>query len=464
MNKAMLALTGLLLVGPGLALSALAAPARAQEGPEMVEAEGAYDAGMITDPHVYLPKGKMAGVVFLISDAAGWGDADDAEARHLRDQGQAVVGLDLPSYLQGLEQHPNDCAYAIADIEDLSGRLQAQAGGDYRLPVIAGRGDGGGLALALAAQVPASTLAATVVVDPAAAIPLQAPLCTEAKREAVGSRFSYGLQTGPLNQKLDVVLTDRATPDSRAHVAALDADFPEMKVSQTAGATDAALQVALDARLTALAQAEGPLDLPLDEMPVAKPALDTMAIFYSGDGGWRDLDYEVGQQLQAAGVPVVGVDSLRYFWSERTPEETAADLSRIIRHYRAAWGVRHVVLLGYSFGADILPVSYDLLPDQDKASVAMLSLLALSHDRDFVIHVSGWLGLSSESQQDPTADLARVPPGLVQCVYGTEDDEDACHSLTGLGYELLPIKGGHHFDEDYPALTTRILDALKRRL
>lgn len=33
-----------------------------------------------------------------------------------------------------------------------------------------------------------------------------------------------------------------------------------------------------------------------------------MAVIYSGDGGWRDIDKEVGNALQQQGVPVVGVE------------------------------------------------------------------------------------------------------------------------------------------------------------
>ena len=62
-----------------------------------------------------------------------------------------------------------------------------------------------------------------------------------------------------------------------------------------------------------------------------------MAVVYSGDGGWRDIDKEIAGRLQELGIPVVGVDSLRYFWSERTPERIAADLDLIMAHYREAW-------------------------------------------------------------------------------------------------------------------------------
>src|SRR6218665_3468179 len=113
--------------------------------------------------------------------------------------------------------------------------------------------------------------------------------------------------------------------------------------------------------------------------------MDTLAIIYSGDGGWRDIDSEIGGYLQSEGVPVVGVDSLRYFWSEKTAAETAKDMAGLIDTYRRKWGVSHVVLIGYSFGADIIPASYNLLPSLEKARVQQLSLLALSKEVDFVI-------------------------------------------------------------------------------
>ena len=58
------------------------------------------------------------------------------------------------------------------------------------------------------------------------------------------------------------------------------------------------------------------------EVPAAPgaTATDSFAIVMSGDGGWAGLDKDVAQALSAHGIPVVGLDSLRYFWSPRTPE------------------------------------------------------------------------------------------------------------------------------------------------
>jgi len=72
-----------------------------------------------------------------------------------------------------------------------------------------------------------------------------------------------------------------------------------------------------------------------------------------------------------ANYPVVGVDVLRYFWGHKTPEQAAVDLSATMAYYRKHWHVTQFVLAGYSFGADILPVIYNRLPQQDKDRVPL---------------------------------------------------------------------------------------------
>ncbi len=82
---------------------------------------------------------------------------------------------------------------------------------------------------------------------------------------------------------------------------------------------------------------------------------DAFAIIMSGDGGWAGLDQDVAAALSAKGIPVVGLDSLRYFWTARTPEGLAADTDRLIRYYAPHFGKQRVLLIGYSQGADVLP-------------------------------------------------------------------------------------------------------------
>jgi type IV secretory pathway VirJ component len=190
-----------------------------------------------------------------------------------------------------------------------------------------------------------------------------------------------------------------------------------------------------------------------------------MAVIYSGDGGWRDLDKDIGEELARRGVPVVGVDSLRYFWEERTPEQMAADLAAILEHYREAFGTKRAILIGYSFGAGVLPFAVNRLPQADRKSIALVALLGLEAKASFEIRVTGWLGASpaGEGARDVLAELLRIDPARVQCFYGEEEDDSLCPNPALAKAEIIRTPGGHHFDGDYAALARKILEGAERR-
>ncbi len=272
--------------------------------------------------------------------------------------------------LAGLETDSEDeCVYLVADIEDLSHQIQRALGtASYHSPILAGTGTAGALVLAIAAQTPDATVGHSVAVDPALALPLVKPLCTDAPRQAVAGGAVYGLAKGDLTDPVDVLFTATAPKDGRDHVAALKAEGFGIKSRDFDGTGFAALASRLGRLLAPRTNVDDPLaDLPLVELD-APAKRGTMAIVYSGDGGWRDLDKQIGDTFQKDGVPTIGVDSLRYFWSRKTPAQTAADLARIIDVYSEKWGVDRVILVGYSFGADILPAAFGGLPFRGKAS------------------------------------------------------------------------------------------------
>jgi type IV secretory pathway VirJ component len=350
-------------------------------------------------------------------------------------------------------------------MESLSQQVQRAAGsGAYRPPVVAGVGAGGAMALAIAAQSPAATIGKTLAVDPEEGIALTKQLCTPAEKARKGDHMVYGLTDGPLPDPISIAFSPAASAEGRRHVAALIAKHSDIETADTEDDAYAVLSSTLSGYLEESDEADNPFGLPLTVLD-AKPSRDTMAVIYSGDGGWRDIDREVGNALQQRGVPVIGVDSLRYFWAERQPQATADDLARIITYYRKRWNVRNVLLIGYSFGADILPRTYNLLPPATRASVRQVTLMALSHRADYKISVLGWLGAEGQgSAGDPVDDVKAINPLLVQCIYGTDEEDDACPTLKPLGVDVVAIEGGHHFDENYPALTRRVLDALDQRL
>lgn len=424
------------------------------------------DTGMLAVREIVRPIGAPEGIVFLLSGPSGYGFYDGLDARRLALSGSLVVGVDTPETLVKGEAlttaNGDDCVYFVSDIEGTSQELQRRLDlSDYTSPIVAGAGLGGTFALALAAQTPDATIARTIAVDPGAVLPMKLELCSGAphRRSQDGKGWTYGLQPGPLPDPIDVVETRSAPADGRQHTGALIAKgFAVTDRSVPGDRRPALIETIADAVETANSGSVG--SLPLSPMP-AKASHDTLAIILSGDGGWRDIDKEIGGALVKGGVPVVGLDSLRYFWKERQPDATAADLSRLIDAYSASWGVHKVALIGYSFGADLLPAVYDALPADKKAMVTTVALLAYSGARQFEIQVSGILGVGGDPKGPTTLDdLRKIPPSKIQCYYGKDDDESVCERLNIPGIDLIGRPGGHHFDDDYAPLAALLLDRI----
>ncbi|MCJ8506378.1 virulence factor family protein [Rhizobium lemnae] len=447
-------------MGTFLLAQGLAVPAMAQRFDV-----NKFDTGMIPSPHILMPQGEVKASIFLLSDENGWNADEDKQAEALTEKGAIVIGIDLPTYITSLGQDPEDCIYMISDIESLAQQVQRSLGnGSYKTPIIAGIGTGATYVLGMMSQSPPATIGEAVAVDPGSAIALPKVLCTPAEKTTMAGGIQYGMSDGALPAPTSIFLTKSATADGTAHAQSLKKEQPDIDIEQSDRSAQETLIQALSDRIDAASQDNSPLGLPLTILDT-KPTLNTMAIIISGDGGWRDIDADLGDALQEDGIPVVGLDSLRYFWSKKDAASTAADLSRIIRAYRKQWGVQNVLLIGYSFGADLLPSTYNQLPEADRSRVVMLSLLALSNSAEFEISVSGWLGASGSGEGgNPTVDLEKIDPKKVQCVYGTEDDEDACKALASRGIETIGIAGGHHFDEDYEALAKKIVASLKKRI
>jgi type IV secretory pathway VirJ component len=324
----------------------------------------------------------------------------------------------------------------------------------YQAPILAGIGAGGTLAYAALAQSPAATVAGAVSVDPAPALHTTVPLCSGApSHAAAGGGFRYDA-TDHLAGWWQLSASDAVAPPLRALATPEPADGP------AAARLGALLRAAV-------APAATPPDtdvaaLPIVELRAATPG-SIMAVFYSGDGGWRDLDKTIGEVLARDGMPVIGIDSLRYFWRAKTPDEIAADLARIVRKYASAWGTPHVALIGYSFGAGVVPFAYNRLPADVRERVVQVTLLGIEPRALFEFKVSGWLGAVPADAAPVLPEVQRFPPGLLQCVYGEAEPETLCRDPSLRGAEMIHTRGGHHFDGNYKALARAILDGARRR-
>jgi phosphatidylglycerol lysyltransferase len=453
-RRSRLALTAALAVGAGTVLVS-SRPASALE------------TGNLGQVHEFNPAGAMRGFVVLFSDSHGWTSISDEAAVALTRDGALVVGVDLPNYLARLDAHSGEaCHEAVGDIDSISRQVQRERGNTrYLTPIVAGIGEGGALAPAILARAPAATIAGAVSYDPTVAVQTRIPLCSTpgAKVDPHGG-FVYGPWPS-LPGFWEVAFPASSDGPERQRIAVLKAARTPVDIASDAGRGAAETLAALmQPHLTPVATLSptGIAKLPLIELP-AQPSGPLLAIVLSGDGGWRDLDKTISEKLQSAGVSVVGWDCLRYFWSRKSPEQLARDLEVVIDTFLSRWDGSRVVLVGYSFGADVLPFAYDRLSPETKAHIVQLSLLGFSTAADFEIRVAGLVGAGPSKEALPTEPaLAPIDPSMIQCFYGADEDDTACRFLQGKA-EVIRTVGGHHFDGNYGALAQRILDGLRQR-
>ncbi len=427
-----------------------------------------------------------AHVALFFSGDGGWNLGVVDMAQILSAQDTLVVGVSVPYYIQKLNASKEKCLYPASDLELLSKYVQKTLGfPDYEPPVLVGYSSGATLAYAALAQAPPTTFKGAISMGFCPDLPLAHPFCAGhgiasdpgPKGKGIVFRPTSTLEQpwvafqGTIDQvcnKDDVVKYTAQVKNSRT-VLLPDVGHGFSRANKWAPQFKEAYTGIVGGKSPAAAPAAAPVPkgtasvagLPLVEVPAKSQAGSqggkTLAVILSGDGGWASIDKDVAGALVAKGIPVVGWNSLQYFWKAKPPEVAAKDLERILRHYLAAWNKEEVLLIGYSFGADVLPFFTNRLPADLLGKVRLLALLGPGKVADFEFHVTDWLGGGSKGQPvlPEVRKLAGHPPVL--CLYGSKEDDSLCPLISAPFGKAQVLPGAHHFGGDYDVLAALIL-------
>lgn len=421
------------------------------------------------------PDGTPSQVVIFLSGDGGWNEGVVGMARHLTRQGALVAGVDVTRIQRLADASQGRCLNVAGILEGLAHYVEQHAGlAQYLRPTLVGYSTGATLAYATLAQAPSGTFRGALSLGFCPDLEWHAPLCGGEGLEhdpATKSGFVYRparhLQEPwiALQGEVDEVCPAEQTRQfvarvPGAHVMMLPKVGHGYSVERNwlPQYLDGYRRIASGPTAVRTALPEHVNDLPIVELPATDGTSDALAIMLSGDGGWAGLDKAVAAELNARGVPVVGWDSLRYFWDARTPEGAAHDLDRLIRYYARAWHKSRVLLIGYSQGADTLPFMVNRLPDTLRTLVGTVALIGVSDEAFFEFHVSHWLGSPAGGLPTrPEITKANLRP--LVCIYGAEETDSPCRNLDGPQIRRVMLPGGHHFDGDYAGVARAILAA-----
>jgi type IV secretory pathway VirJ component len=464
------------LCAPTGAAPNVATPASAASAAPAAGYSTSLPAGRFGKVTVYIPDGEPKSVAIFISGDGGWELGVIAMARALSDMGAVVIGVDVRQYFASLHRAAQradaPCQLIAGDLENLSHQVQKEIGmSDYHVPVLVGYSSGATVVYAALVQSPPGTFAGAMSLGFCADQDFQgAALCPGAglhyranpQHELVFEPSATLRQPWvALQGQKDQVCQPQAADEFAAHVAGgsvirLPLVGHGFSVERNWMPQFREAYARLVPRIEPRPQGSVDIaDLPIEEVH-ASGSGDEFALLLTGDGGWAGLDQELAARLAANGVPTVGLNSLKYFWRERTPDETARDVARVVRHYLAAWDRRRVLLIGYSFGADVLPFVVNRLPPELRERVVSVSLLGIDAHASFEVRVADWIG-SDEGGLPTRPELSEIKPVPVLCIYGEGEEDSICPGMTGGAVTAERIGNGHHFSGEYAQLADRIL-------
>jgi type IV secretory pathway VirJ component len=427
--------------------------------------------GLFGNIHVATPAGEPKRAIVLISDAKGWGARAEALAGAQADAGAFVLGIDLPAYLAQMESIAAKCSFPAGHFEEMIHWMQRNRKLEkYIYPILVGDGAGATFAYALDAQAPQGTYAGLVTLGWDADFRLSKPVCKGDAGPMTEADGSGRFRIVPVRKLPNLWLPQPLAPGARHAASRVPSMLADWLAAPRAGESDPgkALVDAI-AWLTAPARTAPPLpqdiaDLPLEAVPAQGESAQRIAVILTGDGGWAGLDVAVANQLAQRGIEVVALNTLKYFWETRTPDQAADALTRIIGHYGAQHPLADFVVVGYSFGAGLSPVLINRLPESARKRIAAQVLISPDDAAVFEIHVGDWFGSTEHNGAIPIApEIARTQVPVI-CVHGLDEDDSFCKQIVGKpNVRELVLPGAHHYNGDYDKLGAGIAGALPER-
>jgi type IV secretory pathway VirJ component len=413
-------------------------------------------------------------VVIMISGDGGWKSGVTGFAESFSEKNALVIGVDILRYYKNLRQRTDSCYNVSADFVQLATEIEKKFNfPDYRPPVIMGYSSGATLVYGILAQSRPGTFKGGISLGFCPDIELPKMLCqvnglTEKPGIPGKSYFlqpdaRLGNQWIVLHGKLDKVcdyetvasFVKKTTDAELITLPGVGHGFSKWSdfMPQWKDAYD---------RIIAKFEKERPADVKIDqikELPVVITNAKTedrnapVALLISGDGGWYGFEQSIADNLAKNGIPTVGLDSKKYFWNRRTPEETAADIAATLNHYAKVWEREKFLLIGYSLGSEIVPFIVNRLPEEMKSKIVSNVLLSPETSTDFEIHISNMLGMGNrQNTYNVTEEIIKMQTVPTLIIFGAGEKSDVPALLAHTTVKVRIIPGDHHYKFNLPLI------------
>jgi type IV secretory pathway VirJ component len=433
---------------------------------------------------IYKPASEPKQVILFISGDGGWNMGVVDMAIAFTGMDALVVGIDITRYYKNLQKTSSECYYPASDFENLSKTIQEKYKFmEYINPVIVGYSSGATLAYGILAQAPAHTFKGAISLGFCPDIEFNRSLCAGSglKSHVLKEGKSYYLEActtleepfyvlqGIVDKVCDYKSTSdylRQIPNSHlislpnvGHGFSVQRNWmPQMKDAFTK------IIASQPAKSPVVEEAVNRPDLkdisglPYHLINATSDTTKGMMFFISGDGGFTSFDQNICDEFAKKGYPVVGLDALKYFWGRKSADVVVADVQKLLTYYKDYWHKSEFIFVGYSFGADAMPVLVNRLSPEFKRQTKIVGLLSPTTSADLEIHVGDMLSVRAKAgQYDLAIEINNLSFTRTVCLYGDDEKQEVRSKISNPKVEFVTVKGGHHFSSDFKKLTELIL-------
>lgn len=184
-------------------------------------------------------------------------------------------------------------------------------------------------------------------------------------------------------------------------------------------------------------------------------------LYVSGDGGMNSFSTRIIKALNQDGYATVALDAKKYFWSAKTPNQFAKEISPVIEDYLKLWHKDRFYLMGYSFGADVSAFLTNYLDAPTATKMNSMVLISPGYSTDYEVKLMDMMRNSGKT----TGEKYQVYPELLKanknvlCIFGADENSDFYAGLKETNHiNKVLVKGAHHYEGDINTL----IDAIKK--
>lgn len=189
-----------------------------------------------------------------------------------------------------------------------------------------------------------------------------------------------------------------------------------------------------------------------------------IVMYISGDAGFNSFSKDLSGHLHDAGYDVFALDSKAYFWNKKTPLQASSDIENYIDRQLSGRDNEHVILMGFSFGADVTPFVYNRFSDEMKKKVEKVIIIGPSQNNDFEIHLSEYVGIKAKRSFPVIPEINRITDkNLLLIISDLEYMYFPFKKIKlGSNYKMLHIHGDHQYDGNTKMLADTLVSQFPR--